>query len=100
MKLEMFSVFDSKAAAFLPPFVLPNRAMAERSFADCVNDSSHAFSRNLGDYALYSVGSFDDRTAVLSPTIPPDCCGYAASFYRLKLTEEDNKSDPFTNDMG
>ncbi len=67
MELRMFTIHDSKAAAYLPPFVLPEEDMAIRSFADCVNDISHAFYRNPGDYTLFSIGKFDANKGVLLP---------------------------------
>lgn len=66
MKLHLFSVRDAKAEAFIPPFVLPNEAMAVREFTGCVNDRQHAFSRNAEDYSLYEVGTFDDQTGVIT----------------------------------
>lgn len=60
MKLKIFSVFDDKASAFIPPFFLPNSAMAIRAFTQCVNDPSHQFGQNPGDYTLFELGEFDD----------------------------------------
>lgn len=66
MKLSCFAVFDEKAKAFLPPFFLPNTAVALRVFSDCVNDpegpNRHAFARHPSDYSLFSFGSFDQDT--------------------------------------
>jgi len=60
MKLHMFSVYDKKAAAFLPPFFLPTTAMAQRVFKDCVQDAEHQFGKHPEDYSLYFCGAFDD----------------------------------------
>lgn len=70
MKLKLFAVRDAKAEAFIPPFVLPNEAMAVREFTGCANDPTHAFCRNSDDYSLYEVGEFDDATGVL--TVPAE----------------------------
>lgn len=59
---KMFTIYDEKADAFLPPFFLPTNGMALRTFADCVNDDKHAFGKNPQDYTLFSVGNFDDGT--------------------------------------
>lgn len=63
MKLCVFAIYDEKAKAFLPPFFLPNPAMALRTFADCVNDpvspNQHAFARHPSDYTLFGFGFFD-----------------------------------------
>ncbi len=68
MKHEMFSVFDVKAQAYLPPFVLPSEGMAVRIFGDCVNSSDHQFGKHPGDYTLFRIGSFDDSVCVVSCT--------------------------------
>ncbi len=57
----LFTIHDNKAEACLPIFSLPNDAMALRSFADCVNDPGHQFSRHPSDYTLFKIGSFDDN---------------------------------------
>lgn len=62
MKHKVFSVFDSKAGAFLPPFLLPEVAVAQRAFRDCVGDSSHAFGRHPEDYTLIQLAVFDDAS--------------------------------------
>lgn len=62
---RFFSIYDAAAAAYLPPFLLPNNAMALRSFSDCANDNNHAFARNPADYTLFCVGEFNDETAEL-----------------------------------
>lgn len=63
MKHSLFAIFDSKAKAFLPPFMLPNSEMAVRAFSDCVNDPAHQFARHPADYTLFKVGEFDDGDA-------------------------------------
>lgn len=62
MIYEVFSIHDSKAEAFLPPFILPNEAMAKRVFAQCVNSDSHQFGASPPDYTLFRLGQFDDST--------------------------------------
>lgn len=57
--LSVFSVFDSKAEAFLLPFFVPNRAMALRSFTSAVQDESTDFHRYAGDYTLFELGEWD-----------------------------------------
>lgn len=67
MKHSMFSVYDQKADAFLPPFVMHNDALAVRVFADCCNAKDHQFGKHPEDYALYNLGVFDDSDGSLDP---------------------------------
>lgn len=57
----VYSIYDSKAEAYLPPFILPKKAMAVRAFTDCVNSPTHQFGQNPEDYTLFELGSFDDQ---------------------------------------
>lgn len=60
---KIFSVYDQKAEAYLPPFYLPNRAMAVRTFTDCANAKDHQFNKHPQDYLLVELGEFDDTSA-------------------------------------
>ena len=61
----MFSIYDSKAKSYLPPFHMPNDDMALRVFQDCVSDPNHAFGKHPEDYTLFHLGSFDDETGII-----------------------------------
>lgn len=63
---QIFSVFDEKANAYLPPFYLPEIGMAKRTFQDCVNSESHAFGKHPEDYTLLHMGEFDDTSGAFS----------------------------------
>lgn len=63
MKLIIFSVYDAKAQAYLPPFFLPNRPMAIRNFGDCLKNKKHAFGVHPEDYTMFEIGEFNDNTA-------------------------------------
>jgi hypothetical protein len=65
MNLEIFSVFDRKAKAFIPPFFLPNRNMALRVFTDSVNDPEHQFHAHPEDYSLFHLGDFDQESGLI-----------------------------------
>lgn len=80
MKLSIFSVYDSKANAFIPPFVLPNEAMAKRVFADCANDPNHNFCKWSNDFNLFMIGEFDDISGTIEATVKPVNLGLASAF--------------------
>lgn len=66
MELGVYSVRDKVAGAFLPPFFLGNDALAVRAFAQACRDGEHQFSKNLQDYSLYKMASFDDASGAFS----------------------------------
>lgn len=70
MKHIVFSVFDQKAKAFLPPFFMPTHGMATRVFSDCVNKDDHQFASHPEDYTLFEIGEFDDSNAKITPCSP------------------------------
>ncbi len=72
-KLEIFTIFDVKASAYITPFYLPTVAMATRTFTDCINSEQHQFGRHPSDYILFHAGSFNINTAkhTLFETLTP-----------------------------
>lgn len=63
MKLDIFTVFDNAANAFLPPFYMHNEQMAYRAMKECLADENHKFSQHSPDFTLFKLGSYDDTTA-------------------------------------
>lgn len=67
MIFKMFSVYDVKAAAYLPIFTMVNEAMAVRAFTDSLVNENHTFSRHPEDYHLFCLGEFSDDNADILP---------------------------------
>lgn len=67
---KVFSVYDAKAKAYLPPFFLHEEGLAIRAFSNCANDPDHQFGQNPEDYTLFLIGQYDDITAELIPETP------------------------------
>lgn len=59
----LFTVYDSKAEIYLPPFFCPTAGIATRAFSDCVNSEEHQFGKHPGDYTLFFLGEFNDQDA-------------------------------------
>ncbi len=66
MKLILFSIYDSKAQAYFPPFCLHNPQMALRQFSDMVNDPETRISKHPEDYTLFQIGEFHDSNAKIN----------------------------------
>lgn len=62
MILQAFSIYDSKAAAYAPPFFMARMELALRAFKDLVADPGSQVHKHPEDYSLYLVGEFDDNT--------------------------------------
>ncbi len=61
---QIFTVFDSKTAAYLPPMYMQTKPAMIRALTDTVNDPSHQFHLHPEDYTLFYLGSFNDENAV------------------------------------
>ena len=83
MKQQIFTVFDQKAEAYLPPFFLPAVGMAKRTFADCVRDKDHQFGMHPEDYTLIHLGEFEDSTGEITMLNPPKILGTGIEFNKI-----------------
>lgn len=82
MKHKIFTIFDAKAKAYLPPFFLPEEAQAVRVFTDCVNDPKHAFSLHPADYTLFTLGAWADNTAQIITNETPISLGVGIEYVK------------------
>lgn len=57
--LKVYSVFDSKANAWLLPFFAVNRAVAIRNFTTAASDGKTTFCRYPADFTLFEIGAWD-----------------------------------------
>lgn len=98
----MFSIYDQKADAYLPPFILPRQEMAERTFSDCCSSPNHAFGRNPEDYTLVAIATFNDSKGKISPYEVPNVIGTGIEYRRdprnLTGDIEDGDLKPISHD--
>lgn len=75
MRLELYSVQDTKVGAFMPPFSARARGEALRSFMGACQDEKHQFFAHKGDYVLYFLGAFEDTGGLLEACAPERVIG-------------------------
>lgn len=63
--LSIYSIFDSKAEAYLLPFYCQNNAVAIRQFNSAGQNPQSAFALHPGDYTLFQIGTWDASTGAL-----------------------------------
>ena len=63
---KIYSVYDSKAESYTPPFFQHQEAMALRTFGDCCNDEGHTFGKHPEDYTLFNLGIWDDSNGTIT----------------------------------
>lgn len=86
MITKVFSLYDSKAQAFGPPFYMQTRGMAVRALADTVQDNNSMVSRHPEDYVLYQIAEFDDNTAEYKNKNPHELVSMASDFKKQNPT--------------
>jgi len=80
VKIKMFSLYDSKAEAFGPPFFLQSTGQAVRALMDISNDPQSMVGRHPADFVLYEVGEYDDSSAEVVNKNPHILVGMASDF--------------------
>lgn len=68
MRVGMYTVYDSAANAYLPPWACPSTAVAMRLIHVAVQNPEHDFHKFSTSYQLFHVGYFDNETGVIEGT--------------------------------
>lgn len=69
---NLYSVQDTVAGRFFPPFLAPNDETAVRSFRHMVNMSDSPIAHNPFDYRLFRLGDFDENDGQIDVLVSPD----------------------------
>lgn len=67
MILKVYSIYDSKAEAYVRPFFAPTKGLALRSVLAALQDPNHDLSKYPADYTLFELGEWDDQTGLFTP---------------------------------
>jgi len=70
MKLNVYSVRDSKADTYNKPFCVSTHGEAIRSFHAACKQSGSMLNENPEDFNLYHIGTFDQATGELETVAP------------------------------
>jgi len=82
MIIKVFSIYDSNAEVFLPPFYFQNKGEAIRVFSDTVQDSSTQLCKHPEDFTLFMLGDFDNSNAKYTSLQTPVSLGLALDFVK------------------
>lgn len=91
---KLFTVFDSKAEIFLPPFFVPTLGIAKRAFIDCINSPDHQFGKHPSDYTLFQLGNFNDADGMMEEPYTKKSIGNGVEFLD---PEHEHSIGEFTN---
>lgn len=90
--MNIFSIYDSKADAYLQPFFSANSETAERELSSAVNNPGpqerpNNFYWYAEDYTLFLIGHFDENTGKIAAYDPRSVINC------LKLKKASNGAD-------
>jgi hypothetical protein len=72
MKLNIYSIYDKAAEAFITPFFMQNDGLAIRAFQDNVNaEDENNISKHPEQFTLYKIGEYDDKAGVIAAQEQP-----------------------------
>lgn len=78
--IKVFTVHDSKASAYLPPFYMRNSGEAIRAFETTAKDPSTQFNKYPKDFTLFEIGSWDEENGQITMLQHPKLLINAAEF--------------------
>ena len=70
MRVQLFSIFDTKSRVYLAPFVARSAVDATRQISASFRDPQMRetpVGQHPDDFELFAVGGFDDETGEISP---------------------------------
>lgn len=64
--MRYYTVYDSKAEKYLPPFQAATPAAATRALSAAIRDSSHDFHKFAEDYSLFEIALWDEDSGLIT----------------------------------
>jgi hypothetical protein len=80
IKLQVYSVFDSKAEVFGTPMFFQTAGIATRAFGDECNRTESELHKHPEDYTLFHIGEFIQDTGLMVPLKTPASLGLAIEY--------------------
>jgi len=93
MKISIYSIYDSKASAYAPPFFLLRDQQAIRAFSDTAKDPSTQLNRHPADFTLHKIGEFDDQSGKIEACKQPEFLAAATEFVDKPVILGEQKGD-------
>lgn len=84
MKVQVYSVYDTKAEAFGQPFFMQADGIAVRAFIEACNNKDGEFIKYPNDFTLYNIGMYDDSTGAIFSNKPEELLTAAQALSKTK----------------
>lgn len=79
---QAFTIYDSKAEAYLSPFFMQSKGQALRAFQDAAQDKETQFAKHPSDFTLFEIGEYDDSTGIFTQYENKTSLGLAIEFIK------------------
>ena len=66
MQQRIYTVYDSKAEAYMKPFFTTTKGLALRSFVDEANKPGTSLNTYPSDYTLFEIGMYDEQKGIIT----------------------------------
>jgi hypothetical protein len=73
--MNLYSIYDAKAEAFMMPFSATNDGFATRMLLDSASDPATSLYKHPEDFSLFRLASYEENTGVITPVVPVACVG-------------------------
>ena len=76
MKLEIYTIYDSKEEIYYQPFYFMNKQVALRQFGEMANDPKSKVYKFPADHTIWHLGSYEDSSATITPLKTKKCLAH------------------------
>lgn len=80
MKIQVFSVYDSKTQVWGQPNFLLNKGAAMRAWGEAANDTQSNIGKHPADFTMFHIAEWDDETGTLTMLKAKENLGTALEF--------------------
>ena len=84
MKLQVYSIYDSKIKAYAQPFFMQSKGQCIRALTDSLLDEKSQHAKHPEDYTLFELAEFDDVQGKFIPHETPISVGVLVEFMPSK----------------
>jgi hypothetical protein len=82
---NIYTIYDSKAEAYMSPWFVDKDGQALREFQDVVRNPDTPFHKHPEDYTLFKIGTYDEWTGKLESLDTPVSMGVGIEYIQAGL---------------
>lgn len=83
MQFKVYTIYDTKVEAYLPPLFMKSKGEFLRAFAEAANNAQSPIGKHPQDYVAFEVGTWNDEDAKFDIYVAPMSLGVAIEFVKV-----------------